>query len=47
VSWPSSANWAIGLLVGINLILWGFRALDIATLLRRLSQGASSGRSAS
>ena len=29
---PSSANWAIGLLVGINLILWGVRALVAARL---------------
>ena len=31
---PSSANWAIGLLVGINLILWGVRALMAAGLLK-------------
>lgn len=31
---PSSAEWAIGLLVGINLILWGVRALIAAQLLR-------------
>jgi uncharacterized membrane protein HdeD (DUF308 family) len=32
---PSSADWAIGLLVGINLVLWGVRALYAATVLRR------------
>jgi uncharacterized membrane protein HdeD (DUF308 family) len=32
---PSSAGWAIGLLVGINLILFGVRALILASLLRR------------
>jgi uncharacterized membrane protein HdeD (DUF308 family) len=32
---PSSANWAIGLLVGINLILWGERSLVAARLLTR------------
>jgi uncharacterized membrane protein HdeD (DUF308 family) len=32
---PSSAGWAIGLLVGINLLLWGIRALMFASLLKR------------
>jgi uncharacterized membrane protein HdeD (DUF308 family) len=32
---PSSADWAIGLLVGVNLALWGARALFAATVLRR------------
>jgi uncharacterized membrane protein HdeD (DUF308 family) len=32
---PSSADWAIGLLVGINLVLWGVRALYGAAVLRR------------
>jgi uncharacterized membrane protein HdeD (DUF308 family) len=32
---PSSAGWAIGLLVGINLILWGVRALVLAAALGR------------
>ena len=32
-SLPSSAGWAIGLLVGINLIFWGVRALISARLL--------------
>jgi uncharacterized membrane protein HdeD (DUF308 family) len=34
---PSSAAWAIGLLVGINLIIWGVRALTGAWLLKRLT----------
>jgi uncharacterized membrane protein HdeD (DUF308 family) len=34
---PSSAGWAIGLLVGINLILFGARALILASLLKRAS----------
>lgn len=32
---PSSAVWAIGLLVGINLVFWGVRAIIIAMALRR------------
>jgi uncharacterized membrane protein HdeD (DUF308 family) len=35
VDLPSSAAWAIGLLVGINLIFWGMRALVGASILRR------------
>jgi uncharacterized membrane protein HdeD (DUF308 family) len=35
-SLPSSGAWAIGLLVGINLIFWGVRALIGAQLLKRL-----------
>lgn len=31
---PSSAAWAIGLLVGINLVFWGVRALMAASLLK-------------
>jgi uncharacterized membrane protein HdeD (DUF308 family) len=34
-SLPSSAAWAIGLLVGINLVFWGMRALVAATILKR------------
>jgi uncharacterized membrane protein HdeD (DUF308 family) len=34
-SLPSSAAWAIGLLVGINLIFWGVRALAGAQLMKR------------
>ena len=33
---PSSAAWAIGLLVGINLIFWGTRTLVAASLLKRV-----------
>jgi uncharacterized membrane protein HdeD (DUF308 family) len=33
-SLPGSAAWAIGLLVGINLIFWGIRALFAARLLK-------------
>jgi uncharacterized membrane protein HdeD (DUF308 family) len=36
---PSSAGWAIGLLVGISLIFWGIRALVAAGVLRRLLRG--------
>ncbi|MGZ4332231.1 MAG: DUF308 domain-containing protein, partial [Solirubrobacteraceae bacterium] len=36
-SLPSSAGWAIGLLIGINLILWGVRALVGARLLKELT----------
>jgi uncharacterized membrane protein HdeD (DUF308 family) len=38
VDLPSSAGWAIGLLVGISLLFWGFRAFVIAGLLKRLAQ---------
>lgn len=33
---PSSAAWAIGLLVGVNLIFWGTRTLVAASLLTRV-----------
>jgi uncharacterized membrane protein HdeD (DUF308 family) len=36
VGLPSSAEWAIGLLVGVNLIFWGTRALVAASLLKRV-----------
>jgi uncharacterized membrane protein HdeD (DUF308 family) len=36
VDLPSSAAWAIGLLVGINLIFWGMRMLVAASVLKRL-----------
>jgi uncharacterized membrane protein HdeD (DUF308 family) len=32
---PSSADWAIGLLVGIYLVFWGIRALFLASVLKR------------
>jgi uncharacterized membrane protein HdeD (DUF308 family) len=35
VDLPSSAAWAIGLLVAINLVFWGVRAIIIAMALRR------------
>ena len=34
---PSSASWAIGLLVGVNLIFWGVRLLLGAHLLKELA----------
>jgi uncharacterized membrane protein HdeD (DUF308 family) len=34
---PSSAGWAIGLLVGINLVFWGVRALMLASMFKRAS----------
>jgi len=37
VDLPSSAAWAIGLLVGIELVFWGVRALMLAGLLRRVA----------
>jgi uncharacterized membrane protein HdeD (DUF308 family) len=33
---PSSAEWAIGLIVGVNLVFWGVRALVSASLLKRV-----------
>jgi uncharacterized membrane protein HdeD (DUF308 family) len=33
---PSSAAWAIGLIVGVNLIFWGTRTLVAASLLKRV-----------
>ena len=38
VGLPSSAAWAIGLLVGVNLIFWGLRALVGAWLLKDLER---------
>jgi uncharacterized membrane protein HdeD (DUF308 family) len=38
---PSSADWAIGLLVGISLIFWGVRALVAAGVLRRLLRAST------
>jgi uncharacterized membrane protein HdeD (DUF308 family) len=35
VDLPSSAAWAIGLLVGVNLVFWGVRALMAAHMLKR------------
>lgn len=39
VDLPSAAEWAIGLLVGINLIFWGVRALIAASLLEDMVEG--------
>jgi uncharacterized membrane protein HdeD (DUF308 family) len=36
VNLPSSADWAIGLLVGVNLLFFGVRALVAAGVLRRV-----------
>jgi uncharacterized membrane protein HdeD (DUF308 family) len=36
VNLPSSASWAIGLLLGIHLIFWGIRALVGAQVLKQL-----------
>lgn len=38
VGLPSSAAWAIGLLVGVNLMFWGLRALVGAWLLKDLER---------
>jgi uncharacterized membrane protein HdeD (DUF308 family) len=35
VDLPSSAAWAIGVLVGVNLVFWGIRALIAAQMLKR------------
>jgi uncharacterized membrane protein HdeD (DUF308 family) len=39
-SLPSSGTWAIGLLVGVDLIFWGVRALVSARLLEELAEAA-------
>jgi uncharacterized membrane protein HdeD (DUF308 family) len=36
VDLPSSAAWAIGLLVGINLVFWGVRAIVVSVLMKRV-----------
>jgi uncharacterized membrane protein HdeD (DUF308 family) len=38
VNLPSSAAWAIGLIVGVDLIFWGIRALAGARMLRHAAQ---------
>jgi uncharacterized membrane protein HdeD (DUF308 family) len=40
----SSAGWAIGLLVGVNLIFFGIRALVAAGLLKRALEPQATGR---
>jgi uncharacterized membrane protein HdeD (DUF308 family) len=37
VDLPSSAAWALGLLVGVELVFWGVRALMLAGLVRRVT----------
>jgi uncharacterized membrane protein HdeD (DUF308 family) len=44
VDLPSSAAWAIGLLVGVNLIYWGVRALVAASALKALSRAQGTGQ---
>lgn len=39
-SLPSSGTWAIGLLVGVDLIFWGVRALVSARLLEELAEAS-------
>jgi uncharacterized membrane protein HdeD (DUF308 family) len=39
-SLPSSGTWAIGLLVGVDLIFWSVRALVSARLLKELADAA-------
>ena len=38
--WPSSADWAIGLLVGIDLIFAGWTLVSVAQVGKELSRGA-------
>jgi uncharacterized membrane protein HdeD (DUF308 family) len=40
VDFPSSASWAIGLLVGIDFLFFGMGAVQAALAGRRLTQGA-------
>jgi uncharacterized membrane protein HdeD (DUF308 family) len=42
VELPSSAAWAIGLLVGVNLLMWSVRAFAGARLLKRSLDGLGS-----
>ena len=37
--WPSSAVWAIGTLIGVNLLMTGLSRLMIASAVRRLAKG--------
>lgn len=37
IQWPSSAVWAIGLLVGVNLLMTGISRFMIASVARRLT----------
>jgi uncharacterized membrane protein HdeD (DUF308 family) len=38
-NWPSSSAWAIGTLVGVNLMITGFSRLMIGTAARKLAAG--------
>jgi uncharacterized membrane protein HdeD (DUF308 family) len=38
-SWPSSSAWAIGTLVGVNLMIGGFSRLMLGTAARKLAAG--------
>jgi uncharacterized membrane protein HdeD (DUF308 family) len=37
-TWPSSANWAIGTLVGVNLLFWGWSMVALAIAGRAASE---------
>jgi uncharacterized membrane protein HdeD (DUF308 family) len=39
-NWPSSSVWAIGTLVGVNLMITGFSRLMLGTAARKLAAGA-------
>jgi len=40
MNWPSSSVWAIGTLVGVNLLMTGFSRLMLGTAARRLAAAA-------
>jgi uncharacterized membrane protein HdeD (DUF308 family) len=39
--WPSSSVWAIGTLVGVNLLMTGFSRLMLGLTARRLASGVA------
>jgi len=41
LQWPSSSTWAIGTLVGVNLLLTGITRLMVGLTGRRLTRHAS------
>jgi len=41
VNWPSSAAWAIGTLVGVNMLMTGFSRLMLGTVVRSLARRAT------
>jgi len=43
--WPSSSVWAIGTLVGVNLMMTGISRLMLGTVARRLARGAEAATS--